>query len=313
VKIAFFGLPLGALLLAEDGHELNLAVLSPVAAPGRRRLARRIGKGRVVDGATLGASLDAAVLQRLEREPTDLVVSFFWTRLLPARVLRSARLGAVGVHPSLLPRHRGRNPYFWAIDSGDRETGVTVHELGEGYDDGAILATERIAIGELDSWQLARALDRPMLALLRKCVARSAAGEHIERKPQDEQLVTWAPEPSGDLLRVDWRWPSERVLRRIRALAPVPGLALEVAGIRLFVTRAREALDFPRALEPGEAAVVDGGVLIRTGDAAIELEKVVLGLFEPKREAAMLEPGQVLDGSELARLVATAAPISRQL
>jgi methionyl-tRNA formyltransferase len=301
VKIAYFGLPLGALLLAEDRSELSLAVLSPVAAPGRRRLGRRLAEDRVLDASTLGASLDHLVTERLEREPPDLIMSFFWTRRLSARVLRTARRGAFGVHPSLLPRHRGPDPYFWAIDCGDHETGVTLHELGEAYDVGAIVASERLPIGLQNAWQLARALDRPALALLRKSIARLAAGEALERAPQDERLASWAPEPTGDLLRVDWRWPTERVLRRIRALSPVPGLALELGGVRFFVTRACAAGDFPRALEPGEAGFVGGSrVVIRTGDAAIELEAVVLGPSEPDPEQ---RAAREIDGAELARLV----------
>src|SRR6185503_10678291 len=139
---------------------------------------------------------------------------------------------------------------------------------------------------------------------------RFASGERVAREPQDARLVTLAPEPSGKLLRVDWRWPSQRILRRIRALSPVPGLALEIEGIRAFVTRARMAPAFPAALEPGEAAVVGSPaprLVIRTGDSAIELERAVLGFSEEgPRFAALssaLGPGQELEGRDLARLV----------
>ena len=68
-------------------------------------------------------------------------------------VLEVAPLGAIGVHPSLLPRHRGPDPYFWAIESGDLETGVTAHRLEEEYDTGAILAQRRLAIdASWNSW-----------------------------------------------------------------------------------------------------------------------------------------------------------------
>lgn len=276
LRIAFFGLPLAAYLLARDGHDLGFAALSPVAAPGFRRLRRTLGPTRVLEAAALGDELEARVDERLALEPPDLLVSWFFTRKLPERWLASARLGGIGAHPSLLPRHRGPNPYFWAIDAGDAETGVSVHALTREYDEGDVLAVRRIAVGERNSWQLARALDRPSLSALRDVVAQYARGEPPPRTQQDERAVTWAPEPDGELLHADFTRPTERVLRRIRALSPVPGLPLEIEGLCLTVTHAERALVFPAALVAGEAAVSEGRVVLRTGDGAVVVERAVV-------------------------------------
>ena len=252
LKIAYFGLPLGALLLAHDGHELGPVVLSPVEAPGRRRLVRLAPN--LLDAAT-ATDLETEVARRLAAEQAELLVSWFWTRKLPARWLGATRLGGVGVHPSLLPRHRGPNPYFWSIDAGDEMAGVTAHRLTAEYDTGHMLGARSLPVGERDAWQLARALDRPSLALLRETVARLASGQAPSELAQDERLATWAPEPNGAALRVDFGWTTERVLRRIRALSPTPGVALEVDGVALFVTRAERADRLSAALLPGEAHI----------------------------------------------------------
>jgi methionyl-tRNA formyltransferase len=202
----------------------------------------------------------------------DLVVSWYFTRRIERRWLERARLGGIGAHPSLLPRHRGPNPFFAAIDAGDAVTGVTIHRLVEAYDAGDVLLTESLTVGDRDSWQLARALDRPSLRLLRSAVRRISAGEALPATPQSEASATEAPEPLGDSLRVDFRWTTERVLRRVRALSPVPGVALSIRGVDLFVTRARATAAYPRALVPGEAHAGHGGVVIRTGDGAILVE-----------------------------------------
>jgi methionyl-tRNA formyltransferase len=244
-----------------------------------------LGPSRILDARALGARLDAAVARALEREPPDLIVSWFWTRRLPAAWLARARLGGIGAHPSLLPRHRGPNPYFAAIDAGDAETGVTIHRLTPEYDEGDIVMARSIAVGERDSWQLARALDRPSLALLREATRAFASVTPPLAVAQRSELATWAPEPSGDALRVLWGWPTERVLRRVRALTPVPGLELDIEGLEVVVTRASRALDYPSALEPGEAAVYGdpSAVILRTGDGAIAVERAVL---EDGREEA---------------------------
>jgi methionyl-tRNA formyltransferase len=272
LKIAYFGLPLGAWLLARDGHELGPIVLSPVAAPGRYRLRKQ--RPAVLDALdpTSALDLETKVDAALAKSSCDLLMSWFWTRKLPARWLDRARLGGVGIHPSLLPRHRGPNPYFWSIDAGDSITGVTAHRLTEEYDTGRLLGARSLPIGGRDAWQLARALDRPSLALLRETASRLAQGEALPEVEQDEKLATWAPEPSGDELRIDFGWSTERVLRRIRALSPTPGVALEVLGVPLFVTRAEAETSFVEALLPGEAHISEALVL-RTADGALRVTR----------------------------------------
>jgi methionyl-tRNA formyltransferase len=204
----------------------------------------------------------------------DLLVSWFWTKRLQAATVSAARLGGFGVHPSLLPRHRGPDPYFAALDHGDRETGVTAHRIADEYDTGALLGARRVAIDPAwNAWQLARALDRPSLALLREIAARFAAGEAIAEIPQDESLATLAPTPPEESGALRWSWDTARVLRRIRALAPAPGAFTEIGGAMVTVHRARAVSQYPRALDPGEAAVVDGHAVVRTADGAVALLK----------------------------------------
>jgi methionyl-tRNA formyltransferase len=287
LKIAYFGLPLGALLLASDGHQLSPVILSPIEAPGRRRLNRLIPG--VLDATTPGPNaatdFEGQVDDALARERPDLLVSWFWTRKLPARWLDQAPLGAIGVHPSLLPRHRGPNPYFWSIDAGDERSGVTVHRLNAEYDTGHVLGQRSIALGSRDAWQLARALDRPSLVLLRGTVARLARGEALPETPQDERLATWAPEPSGDALRVNFGWTTERVLQRIRALSPTPGVALEVEGVALFVTRAERTDDYVAALLPGEAQLSEA-LTLRTADGAVRVTRAFFAETEAEARDA---------------------------
>src|SRR5262245_30885561 len=131
MRIAYFGLPIAGLLLLADGHELTSAVISRAGAPGMRRLERRLGPQRL----TLRSRVSEAEIARMvDLARPDLVVSWFWTARLSMSVVRAARLGGIGAHPSLLPRHRGPDPYFAAIDQGDEETGVTIHRIEEEYD-----------------------------------------------------------------------------------------------------------------------------------------------------------------------------------
>jgi methionyl-tRNA formyltransferase len=275
LRIGFFGLPLAALLLERDGGGVEWAALSPIGAPGRRRLHQRIPAARLQDLLLSDAAWQTRIERLILAHPVDLIVSWFFTRRILGPWIDAAPLGAIGVHPSLLPRHRGPDPFYAVIDAGEPTTGVTVHRLTAEYDRGAILAQCSLAVGERNTWQLARALDRPGLALLREVVGAFAKGSPPQATEQQEHQVTWAPEPQGDALRVDWSWPSERVLRRIRALSPIPGLGLELGGIRFLVLAAQPTDDYPRVLEPGEAHI-GRQLVLRTGNGAIAVEKACI-------------------------------------
>ena len=290
MRIAFFGLPLAAVLLARDGHELVYAGLVP--GIGARRVRTRVLEGRVSEMPELASERVVAAIR--EARP-ELLVSWFWTRPVPPAVLAIAP--AVGVHPSLLPRHRGPDPYFWAIDAGDETTGVTAHRLDVAYDTGPILAQRTLRIDpRWDAWKLARALDRPSLALLREVVGAYAAGRPPTAVTQDEAGATAAPRPSEEDLAVQWSWPAAHIERRVRAAAPWPGVWTEIGEEIVVLVRARATQDFPRALTPGEAAVrADGVAVVRAGEDAVEL-----------LEGRSDEDDGPLDADDFARIVVRA-------
>lgn len=274
LRIAFVGLPLAALLLGSDGHEIVWAGICRRDAIGVRRLIRILGASKVALVPNLTEPHHARAIE--EAKP-DLLVSWFWTKKVPRAVLKIAPRGALGVHPSLLPRHRGPDPTFWAIDRGDDETGVTAHLLEDEYDTGAVLGQRRITIHrEWSAWRLAKKLDRPSLALLREVVHAYADGHPPTPMAQDESLATRAPTPDDDLLEIRWQGMSaEAIERRVRAASPWPGAFTELTGGVLTLTRVRVTDDVPKALRAGELCVrKDGVAVVKTIDGkGIELHR----------------------------------------
>lgn len=94
---------------------------------------------------------DPAFVARVRSEEIDLVVSVASPQMFRAALLSAPRLGCLNYHTSLLPRHRGRQPLFWAAYEGDAETGVSVHEMNERLDDGPILVQVRVPIAPGDT------------------------------------------------------------------------------------------------------------------------------------------------------------------
>ena len=84
----------------------------------------------------------------LRRLGPDVLVVVAYGQIIPPSVLAIPKLGAINVHASLLPRHRGAAPVAHAILAGDHETGVTIMRMDEQLDHGPTLASRATAIGE---------------------------------------------------------------------------------------------------------------------------------------------------------------------
>ncbi len=266
-------------MLREDGHDIVYAGVGRKNALGTRRLQRVLGRERVRLVPDLN---DPAEVARIAAAKPDLLVSWYFPKNVPGAVRALSARGSVGIHPSLLPRHRGPDPFFWAIAAGDTTTGVTAHRLADEYDTGAILARRELAIDpRWSAWTLAKKLDRPSLALLRDVVGKLVRGEPIREEAQDDRAATAAPEPSDDELEIDWNQPTEVLLRRIRAASPWPGTFTFLGDDAVTITVAEPAPSFPRVLAPGEAFVVDGKAgldgkgarlaAVRSADGAVAL------------------------------------------
>jgi methionyl-tRNA formyltransferase len=273
-RFAYFGLPLGALALARAGFVPRVIVLGHTDAPGARRVQRQLGStARVLGRPDLA---DPEVVSAIASARPEALLSWFYPKQIPEPVLRLAARGAFGAHPSLLPRWRGPDPYFWALYAGDERTGVSLHRLEAEYDTGAVIAQESVTIGpDENAWRLAKRLDRPGLALLVRCAAALSAGEALLGSPQDEALATPAPAPDEALLSIDWSKPVAEIVRLVRAAAPYPGAGTELGEepVELLEARRYEG-SLPRALQPRDAVWTPAGLVVTAGDGGVVVSRV---------------------------------------
>jgi methionyl-tRNA formyltransferase len=214
------------------------------------------------------------VLALLAETEPDLIVSWFWTQRIPSTVVALAAKGGVNVHPSLLPRHRGPDPYFWTIMSGDRETGVTAHWITSQYDAGDVVLQRRMAVPETcNAGQLSRVLDRLSLEVLRDTLAAIAVND-APAVPQNAALATLAPRPADEECEIVWDAPVDEVLRRVRACAPDPGAFTGFGNETVVVLRAKEASVSLRGLNAGDIVRTSEGVSVACRGGAVVLVEV---------------------------------------
>jgi methionyl-tRNA formyltransferase len=126
---------------------------------------------------------------------TDLIVTAHSHARVTREALAAARLGGIGYHPSLLPRHRGIAAVEWTIKEGDPIAGGTVYHLADRMDAGAIAAQEWIFVrkGETARELWERALAPLGQKLLADVILHAKLHNSLPATPQDEEFATKAP------------------------------------------------------------------------------------------------------------------------
>jgi methionyl-tRNA formyltransferase len=126
---------------------------------------------------------------------TDLIVTAHSHARVTREALAAARLGGIGYHPSLLPRHRGIAAVEWTIKEGDPIAGGTVYHLADRMDAGAIAAQEWLFVkkGETARELWERALAPLGQKLLGDVIDYAKTNNTLPAKPQDEEYATKAP------------------------------------------------------------------------------------------------------------------------
>jgi methionyl-tRNA formyltransferase len=132
-------------------------------------------------------------------EGTDLIVTAHSHARIGEDALAAAKLGGIGYHPSLLPRHRGIAAVEWTIREGDPIAGGSVYHLADRMDAGAIAAQEWVFVkkGETARELWERALAPLGQKLLGEVIDYAKAHHALPAKPQDEQFATNAPKLSA--------------------------------------------------------------------------------------------------------------------
>lgn len=164
--------------------------VAAVAAPDA---GDRLYRGAIEAGLRVSVCGQSLALDAVP-DGTEVIVAAHAHCFIPADTRARARLGALGYHPSLLPRHRGRDAVRWVIHIGERVTGGTVYWMTDRADAGPIAAQDWCLVRSGDTpTELWRRDLAPMgLRLIGKVLNDMTEGRVIS-VPQDESLATWEP------------------------------------------------------------------------------------------------------------------------
>jgi methionyl-tRNA formyltransferase len=264
-----FGLPtLRALMDAR--HEIIQVVTQPDRPAGRGRHLTPTSIARLAAERAL-PTLKTANINEETLPPADLMIVIAFGQKIAPHHVAHARLGAVNLHGSRLPKFRGAAPINAAILAGEHVTGNSIIRLAQKMDAGAILAQSSVPIGEVETaGELHDRLALDGAPLMLETISKLLKNEATEI-PQDDAQASRAPKLSRDVARIDWNQSAHRIALQIRGMYPWPGCHVRIIDEN-GDERSRATLVRARIVDgagPPGMVLLSGAVA--TGDGAVEI------------------------------------------
>ena len=210
----------------------------------------------------------------------DLILSFYYRRILSRELLAIPRLGGINLHGSLLPKYRGRSPVNWVLVNGESETGVTLHYMVEKADAGDIIAQRRVLIDREDTaLSLFRKMTVAAAKLLKETYPLIKAGT-APRTPQDSQSASTFGGRRPEDGKITWESPAFSIYNLIRAVThPYPGAFTFHNGRKLYIWAANvngQEIGNVKVVLPGaiERVVKGKGITVSTGAGSLLVTRV---------------------------------------
>lgn len=224
----------------------------------------------VLQPATL--KTDATREQLMSFAPDVMIVAAYGL-ILPVSILQLPLHGCLNIHASLLPRWRGAAPIQRAILAGDQETGITIMQMDQGLDTGAILLQKSVPIKATDTAQI---LHDNLAQLGAQCIIEALyllqQGKLIPID-QSKDGVCYAHKIEKEEARIDWSCDAVDIDRSIRAFNPYPIAYTNYQSISLKVWQSR--IEQNLSGRPGEIIKIDNrGITVACGKHAIVLELI---------------------------------------
>lgn len=215
------------------------------------------------------------IRQQIADVKPDAMACFAYGKIFGPKTLSLFPLGALNLHPSLLPRWRGCAPVPAAILAGDNETGISIQKMVREMDAGDILAQKHYTIGaEETAGDLLTRLSHEGAPMLVDVLDRLEEGT-ARGIPQNHDEATFCGLLCKEDGEIDWKHSASAISAQIRAYHPWPGAFTRAGDSILLIHRAYPYTQaVPTAEKPGTVLGIDkkAGILVQTGNGVLAIE-----------------------------------------
>ena len=275
MRLAFMGSPDFAVpalrALRDAGHTIAAVYCQPPRPAGRGQAVRRCPVHVAADGLGIEVRTPARLRKDTAAQAAfaalglDAAVVAAYGLILPKPILDAPRLGCLNIHASLLPRWRGAAPIQAAILAGDAESGVTIMQMDEGLDTGAMRLAGRVTLGPRAnaSWL------HDELSALGASLVLHVLKDWPDAVAQPDAGATYAAKLNRADGAIDWTRDSGALDRQVRALNPWPGTFCYLGHEVLKVLEAE-----PAAGSGAPGTVLDEALTVACGTGALRILRV---------------------------------------
>ena len=225
----------------------------------------RLGYGELKDHLFFYNKLtDQRVTDQLDQLNPHYILTAFFSYKIPDQVIQRAQYHALNFHPSLLPKYRGGFPQFYIIKHQDTKTGITLHQLTEHWDSGAIAAQFTFDVSDQDTFGTLTAKTENQLMLFLDELYPTFLTHSFSFTPQ--KSADYFPKPSDKDRRIHWSDPSAKIQALIRAGNAFFPSHTTLQGSRISI---HESHPSTHELEPGTFKIIDHQWVVGTADNSL--------------------------------------------
>lgn len=229
----------------------------------------KLCKEKSIPFTTPSASELAKLVPQLQAIAPDYIFSFYYRHMIPVQMLACAKIAALNMHGSLLPKYRGRAPVNWAILHGETQTGATLHIMEEKPDAGDIVGQSAVSIGpDETATDVFAKVSKAAVQVIHEVLPALLQG-NVPHKPNDLQKGSYFGGRKPADGQIHWSQTAKQVHDLVRAVAPpYPGAFTDHNGKTMIVARTSLKGPFPDSLNLEDLGiqVVDNRVFGICGD-----------------------------------------------
>lgn len=266
-----FAVPILQSLIDNPEYDVQAVLTQPDHHIGRKRTLHQSPVKELAEQYNIEVLQPAKLSKSPEMEKIinlqpDLMITAAYGQFLPTKLLAAAKIAAINVHGSLLPKYRGGAPIQYSIINGDKETGISIMYMVKKMDAGDIISQRSIPIEDTDdSGTMFKKLSLLGRDLLVETLPKLINGD-VKPVAQDPDKVVFSPNITSEQEQIDFRLPARLIDAKVRGLRPAPLGNMVIDGLRTKiydVTPLEEKTD----LEPGKAVrVTKHQLVIAAGD-----------------------------------------------
>lgn len=266
-----FAVPILQSLIDNPEYDVQAVLTQPDHHIGRKRTLHQSPVKELAEQYNIEVLQPAKLSKSPEMEKIinlqpDLMITAAYGQFLPTKLLAAAKIAAINVHGSLLPKYRGGAPIQYSIINGDKETGVSIMYMVKKMDAGDIISQRSIPIEDTDdSGTMFKKISLLGRDLLLGTLPKLINGD-VKPVAQDPDKVVFSPNITSEQEQIDFRLPARLIDAKVRGLRPAPLGNMVIDGLRTKiydVTPLEEKTD----LEPGKAVrVTKHQLVIAAGD-----------------------------------------------